>query len=484
MTKQILFDSLQKVIMSSLGHNDIDPNVNNTEKEDQTNNLHQLEEAVSKNENKVIQTENSISTSENWTIIDKEEVGNDINEDIVSRDVQEKQEDRVGDLMDSSRESDTESIEVISEDEFSTSSTSYIHLPGEISILKGSFSFPSSNSSRDEHEQVTHDHCSLDDASCDDFGQEIGHMHAEPILENIEPEDDDQILHKLVYDDALSGAPFLPLDGNKDLYPSQEVDKNCSLIGRIVFFKQNRNFFLSGVWVVLFAMVFGLGLRQFLDFAEHVGVQKVKIETFTDQLSSCMMGEEGMKSYIGHLREENEQLRNQLENMQGEETMVVNLKNIIKSLVTENADLEGEVARLRIVENKFENIPDSDESNEMKGQRKFENALEEDVVNFIIDLQKNWEEMETQWKNIDANKHSEQNSRSWNQEKNITKRMERNSYNDWISKRGEGRKKWRVSNGQADWLFDRARFRRDIRHEEKRSEWYFENKQDYRKMYY
>lgn len=624
--------------------------------EEQVNNETKPKEDVE--ESIAIQSSNA-PAAETWTIIDKEEIETDIDKDDTKMARHEKKN------SESSRgESDSDSIEVISEDEFvaSTATTSSTFSLGETSMLNDSFSFPSpatpsdsisfpsqssptSSKSSDSLsfpslisqqssvESILSDGIPIEDSDRNDqleqplyvwnndqqiqLGMEIGQGEQEiPDLvssddddeegeiEQVNPahiflENDDPVQemehgegHEIdeifgqdfelqnpdnlldndhvqeldrgepgfdLDDDGLPVAQLLPREQNGDLYPSQELDEGFPLIERGEVYKHSRNrslnFLLSGMLVVVLAMVVGLGVGHFLGLTERMEVvemydiiQEEKLETITDELVDCITGEEGMggddqeldERVIRQLRNENEELRDQLQqlksnvNGQGDEAMLVALKNRIKALMAANAHLEGQVARMEIRNTpkidlpnlehetivttptiKIENNPESDQKNDkfddeekdqpndedecgpktpiefedfpeidradtshkqatetLKPETTLGNLINQETVNLIIGLEKKWEEIRYQLKI------QENTLFSLIPKINITKQMKRIVDYDWNSKRIEGRKKGRINNARADWLFERAKFRSDIRVEERKSDWYFENKHD------
>jgi len=173
-------------------------------------------------------------------------------------------------------------------------------------------------------------------------------------------------------DDGLPGAPLAPLIQDVDLYPSQELDPNYPVIQRGEVYKYHKNLqldhFLTAFVILALALVIGLGIGHFLGLSERLEVQEMfehlqeeKLDTLQGELVTCIEGEEGQGGddqdlddrVIRQLWDENQELRDQVNQMrssagdQGDEAMAAILRDRINELLTANADLEREVARLR-----------------------------------------------------------------------------------------------------------------------------------------
>jgi hypothetical protein len=177
-----------------------------------------------------------------------------------------------------------------------------------------------------------------------------------------------------VDDDGLPGEPLPPLPQEVALYPSQELDPNYQIIkrGQGEVYRHDKNLqldhFLTAVLVLALALVVGLGIGHFLGLSERLEVQEMymdvqeeKLDILQEDLVSCIDGEEGKGGddqdlddrVIRQLWQENQDLRDQVHTLRnsagpnGEEALASVLRDRINDLLTANADLEREVARLR-----------------------------------------------------------------------------------------------------------------------------------------
>jgi len=199
-----------------------------------------------------------------------------------------------------------------------------------------------------------------------DEEEEVSHEeNRERSLEPSEPGYD-------VDDDGLPGAPLAPLAQEVDLYPSQELDPSFPIIKRGEVYKHDKNLqldhFLTAFVILALALVIGLGIGHFLGLSERLEVQEMyehmqdeKLDSLQGDLVTCIEGEEGHGGddqdlddrVIRQLWDENQDLRDQVHQMrtnvgdQGDEAMAAILRDRINDLLTANADLEREVARLR-----------------------------------------------------------------------------------------------------------------------------------------
>eukprot|EP00092_Neocalanus_flemingeri_P017259 GFUD01018662.1.p1 GENE.GFUD01018662.1~~GFUD01018662.1.p1 ORF type:complete len:1085 (+),score=424.13 GFUD01018662.1:56-3310(+) len=173
-------------------------------------------------------------------------------------------------------------------------------------------------------------------------------------------------------DDGLPGAPLPPLNQEVELYPSQELDPSFMAIKKGEVYKHDKNLqldhFLTAILILALALVIGLGIGHFLGLSERLEVQEMyehlqdeKLDTLQGDLVTCIEGEEGQGGddqdlddrVIRQLWDENQELRDQVQQMrtnagdQGDEAMAAILRDRINDLLTANADLEREVARLR-----------------------------------------------------------------------------------------------------------------------------------------
>merc|ERR1711974_525279 len=206
-------------------------------------------------------------------------------------------------------------------------------------------------------------------------------------------------------DDGLPGAPLPPLQQSEDLYPSQELDESFHVIERGEVYRHIKNLkvdsFLTACLVLTFALVVGLGLGHFLGLSETLEVQEKyahlqeeQLDNLKDDLVSCIHGEEGQGGddqdlddrVIRQLWEDNKELREEVTQLRkntgddadegiGKEVwngsmelspgmevwkgfmdqmelsmgpaMAAILRDRINDLLTANADLEREVAKLR-----------------------------------------------------------------------------------------------------------------------------------------
>jgi len=126
--------------------------------------------------------------------------------------------------------------------------------------------------------------------------------------------------------------------------------------------------FLTACLVLTFALVVGLGLGHFLGLSETLEVQEKyahlqeeQLDSLKDDLVSCIQGEEGQGGddqdlddrVIRQLWEDNKELREEVTQLRkntgddADEAMAAILRDRINDLLTANADLEREVARLR-----------------------------------------------------------------------------------------------------------------------------------------
>merc|ERR1719153_416391 len=213
-----------------------------------------------------------------------------------------------------------------------------------------------------EHDDVTQQNEEIDEQESEQVSHE---EYRERSLEPSEPGYD-------LDDDGLPGAPLAPLVQDVDLYPSQELDPSYPVIQRGEVYKYHKNLqldhFLTAFVVLALALVIGLGIGHFLGLSERLEVQEMfehlqeeKLDTLQGELVTCIEGEEGQGGddqdlddrVIRQLWDENQELRNQVNQMrsntadQGEEAMAAILRDRINELLTVNADLEREVARLR-----------------------------------------------------------------------------------------------------------------------------------------
>jgi len=173
-------------------------------------------------------------------------------------------------------------------------------------------------------------------------------------------------------DDGLPGAPLPPLAQEVELYPSQELDPNFPIIKRGEVYKHDKNLqldhFLTAILILALALVIGLGIGHFVGLSERLEVQEMyehlqdeKLDTLQSDLVTCIEGEEGQggddqdldDKVIRQLWDENQELRDQVHQLRtssgdpGDEAMAALLRDKINDLLTANADLEREVARLR-----------------------------------------------------------------------------------------------------------------------------------------
>merc|ERR1719285_8997 len=173
-------------------------------------------------------------------------------------------------------------------------------------------------------------------------------------------------------DDGLPGAPLPPLQQSEDLYPSQELDESFHVIERGEVYRHIKNLkvdsFLTACLVLTFALVVGLGLGHFLGLSETLEVQEKyahlqeeQLDNLKDDLVTCIHGEEGQGGddqdlddrVIRQLWEDNKELREEVTQLRkntgddADEAMAAILRDRINDLLTANADLEREVARLR-----------------------------------------------------------------------------------------------------------------------------------------
>merc|ERR1719350_1703608 len=173
-------------------------------------------------------------------------------------------------------------------------------------------------------------------------------------------------------DDGLPGAPLPPLQQSEDLYPSQELHDSFHGIQRGEVYRHIKNLkvdsFLTACLVLTFALVVGLGLGHFLGLSETLEVQEKyahlqeeQLDSLKDDLVSCIQGEEGQGGddqdlddrVIRQLWEDNKELREEVTQLRkntgddADEAMAAILRDRINDLLTANADLEREVARLR-----------------------------------------------------------------------------------------------------------------------------------------
>merc|ERR1712227_136021 len=156
-----------------------------------------------------------------------------------------------------------------------------------------------------------------------------------------------------------------------ELYPSQELDPSYQAIQKEKVYKHDKNLqvdhFLTAILVLALALAIGLGIGHFLGLSERLEVQEMyenlqeeRLDLLQGDLVSCIEGEEGLGGddqdlddrVIKQLWEENQDLRDQVhqyktDNPQNDEAMAAILRDKINDLLTANADLEREVARLR-----------------------------------------------------------------------------------------------------------------------------------------
>merc|ERR1719510_1724888 len=175
-------------------------------------------------------------------------------------------------------------------------------------------------------------------------------------------------------DDGLPGEPLPPLPQEVELYPSQELDPGYHAIQTEKVYKHDKNLqvdhFLTAILILAMALVIGLGIGHFLGLSERLEVQEMfensqeeRLDNLQDDLVTCINGEEGHGGddqdlddrVIKKLWEENQDLRDQVNMLrsgqpQAEEAMSAILRDKINELLTENANLEREVARLREAE--------------------------------------------------------------------------------------------------------------------------------------
>jgi len=172
-------------------------------------------------------------------------------------------------------------------------------------------------------------------------------------------------------DDGLPGAPLPPLPQEVELYPSQELDPSYQAIQKEKVYKHDKNLqvdhFLTAILVLALALVIGLGIGHFLGLSERLEVQEMydnlqeeRLDNLQEDLVLCIEGDEGHGGddqdlddrVIKKLWEENQELRDQVYQMKSynpknDEAMAAILRDKINELLTANADLEREVARLR-----------------------------------------------------------------------------------------------------------------------------------------
>merc|ERR1719285_111547 len=173
-------------------------------------------------------------------------------------------------------------------------------------------------------------------------------------------------------DDGLPGAPLPPLQQSEDLYPSQELDESFHVIERGEVYRHIKNLkvdsFLTACLVLTFALVVGLGLGHFLGLSETLEVQEKyahlqeeQLDNLKDDLVTCIEGQEGQGGddqdlddrVIRQLWDENQELRQEVTQLRrtngddADEATAAILRDRINDLLTANADLEREVARLR-----------------------------------------------------------------------------------------------------------------------------------------
>jgi hypothetical protein len=163
-----------------------------------------------------------------------------------------------------------------------------------------------------------------------------------------------------------------------DLYPSQELSDDFATVRRGEVYKHNKNFHLNSMLtaavILVVALAIGLGIGHFLGMSEKLeyvemydDIQEEKIDHLVYELVTCISGEEGKGGddqdlddrVIKSLWMENQDLRDQIQTLRlslgessdpGDEAMSAVLRDRINSLLTANADLEREVARLRYAE--------------------------------------------------------------------------------------------------------------------------------------
>jgi len=106
-------------------------------------------------------------------------------------------------------------------------------------------------------------------------------------------------------DDGLPGEPLPPLPQEVELYPSQELDPNFQIIKTEKIYKHDKNLqvdhFLTAILVLALALVIGLGIGHFLGLSERLEVQEMyenlqeeRLDTLQEDLVTCIEGEEGL----------------------------------------------------------------------------------------------------------------------------------------------------------------------------------------------
>ncbi|TRY73327.1 hypothetical protein TCAL_06037 [Tigriopus californicus] len=174
------------------------------------------------------------------------------------------------------------------------------------------------------------------------------------------------------------------------LYPSNELPESYPNIKRGQTYshkrKDNVNYVLTGLLIGFMVLVMGLGIGHFLGWSERLELQEYyadireeRLEALEDNLVSCMTGPEGQgqddqdldDKVIRQLWEENKELKAQLEQLKNEqdqayessdkveEELSAILRDRLNDLLTANADLEKEVARLRYSHGAMVEVEDS-----------------------------------------------------------------------------------------------------------------------------